>query len=60
MRLLFIISLGLMMLAPQAFAKVNVFACEPECGCTLAYSALNNPPANGNLTLAPQAFILGK
>jgi zinc/manganese transport system substrate-binding protein len=30
MRLLFIISLGLMILAPQAFAKVNVFACEPE------------------------------
>ena len=30
MRLLFIISLGLMMLAPQAFAKVSVFACEPE------------------------------
>jgi zinc/manganese transport system substrate-binding protein len=30
MRLLFIISLGLMILAPQTFAKVNVFACEPE------------------------------
>lgn len=30
MRLLFIITLSLMMLAPQAFAKVNVFACEPE------------------------------
>ena len=30
MRLLFIISLSLVMLAPQALAKVNVFACEPE------------------------------
>ena len=30
MRLLLIISLGLMILAPKAFAKVNVFTCEPE------------------------------
>jgi len=30
MKLPFFVSLSLMLLVPQAFAKVNVFACEPE------------------------------
>ena len=30
MKLTFVVSLSLILLVPQAFAKVNVFACEPE------------------------------